>query len=352
MLDEQFEEAKALLIKLIKTSSFSKEEEYTAEILASWFSSNGILYQREKNNLWAFNKHFQSEKPTILLNSHHDTVKVNNGWTRDPFGAEIQEGKLYGLGSNDAGAALVCLMHAFLWYYDVEGKYNLCIACTAEEEISGKNGIASILPNLGEIGCAIVGEPTEMKLATSEKGLMVLDCSIKGKSGHAARNEGENAIYKAIPIINSIKTLQFPKESEVLGPAKLTVTKICAGDQHNVVPDLCEFVIDVRTTDAMDNKEVLEYLQQKYQDVEFRPRSTRLNPSYLPKSSPIYQASQSLNLQTFGSPTLSDQALISAPSCKIGPGKSARSHTPDEFIELEEINQGLIIYKQLLGQVL
>lgn len=340
-----------LLKELISIESLSKEEHHTASLLEKYFAANGIPTQRLDNNVWAINKNFDASKPTILLNSHHDTVKPNKGYTNDPFAPIVDEGKLYGLGSNDAGGCLVSLIAAFRYFYEQDLSYNLILAATAEEEISGKNGIEKLLPELPTIDFAIVGEPTLMDAAISEKGLMVLDCVSHGESGHAAREEGVNALYKAVKDIHWISTYQFPKESDQLGPVKMSATVIKAGTQHNVVPDRCEFTVDVRTIDAYSNLEVLEIISN-HLDAEVTPRSTRLNPSSIPEDHPIVQAAIGHGAKTYGSPTMSDQALINAPSIKIGPGDSARSHTADEYIYLQEIEEGIEKYISILKEVL
>lgn len=341
-----------LLKELIETPSYSKEEDKTAQILSDFLTGEGVEVLRSGNNVWAKNNHFDDSKPTILLNSHHDTVKPNAGYTLDPFRAIVDEGKLYGLGSNDAGGCLVSLMATFLHFYRQEDlKYNLVFAASAEEEISGRGGIEKLIPELPPIDFAIVGEPTLMHMAIAEKGLMVLDCKATGKAGHAARDEGENAIYKAIQDINWFKDFEFLEVSESLGPVKMSVTVIGAGQQHNVVPDECRFVVDVRTTEAYSNEETLQIIRQ-HVNCEVKPRSTRLNPSGIPKDHPVVKAGLELGRETYGSPTLSDQALMSFPSLKMGPGDSARSHTADEFIELKEIEQGIDLYIELLKRLL
>ncbi|WP_425571147.1 M20 family metallo-hydrolase [Olivibacter ginsenosidimutans] len=337
-----------LLKELIQIPSFSKEEAGTADRIERFFNEQGIRCYRQLNNIWVFNKHVDKNKPTILLNSHHDTVKPNTGYTRDPFKAEIADGKLYGLGSNDAGGPLVSLLAAFLHFYPKSNlTYNLCFAATAEEEISGRNGIELILPLIGPLDFAIVGEPTEMQLAIAEKGLMVLDCTAHGTSGHAAREEGDNAIYKALVDIEWFRTFKFPKESAVFGPVKMSVTMIQAGAQHNVVPATCSFVVDVRTTDAYTNEEVLAIIRQHVSS-DVQARSTRLNPSSIAVEHPFVQGGLALGRKTYGSPTMSDQALIPVASLKIGPGDSARSHSADEFIYISEIEEGIKLYIALL----
>lgn len=352
MKEKLKEESIALLKKLIAAPSFSREEENTAAILEEFLNAKGLKISRQQNNIWSYNKNFDPARPTILLNSHHDTVKPNAGYTRDPFFPGIQDGKLYGLGSNDAGGCLVSLIAAFLYFYERDDlKYNLCLAATAEEEISGKNGLELIIPQLGTLDFAIVGEPTLLDLAIAERGLMVLDCISKGKAGHAAREEGDNAIYKALKDIEWFRTYRFPRESELFGPLKMSVTVINAGSQHNVVPATCEFTVDVRVTDAYQNEEVLDIIRQ-HVSCEVNARSTRLKPSSINKDHPIVLAGLAMGRQTYGSPTTSDQALLSIPSLKVGPGDSARSHMADEFIYIEEINQGIDFYISLLEEVI
>ena len=341
------DEAISLLKELIKIPSLSKEEDAAAGLIATFLHSKNIVFSRRGNNVWAANRHYDPRLPTILLNSHHDTVKPNHGYTRDPFEADIEEGKLYGLGSNDAGGCLVSLIMAFVYFYEQNLPYNLILAATAEEEISGKGGIESILTELPEIHLAIVGEPTLLQLAVAEKGLLVIDAEVKGKAGHAARDEGVNAIYKALEDLNLIKDYRFRKKSDYLGENKVTATIIQAGSQHNVVPDLCGYTLDVRVTDAYSLEEAFEELNAVLQ-AELKPRSLRLNSSRIDANHKILQVAAQMGLALFGSPTLSDQALIPYPSVKIGPGDSARSHTPDEFIHLEEIEKGVEFYIDLL----
>lgn len=350
-INNLYKQAVELLQQLISIPSFSREESKTADLIEQFMLEKGIRMHRKMNNLWAWNKDFDPEKPTILLNSHHDTVKPNSGYTRDPFDPKIEDGKLYGLGSNDAGGCLVSLISVFLYFYEKENlKYNFCLATTAEEEISGVNGLELIIPDLGKLEFGIVGEPTLMHLAIAEKGLMVLDCVAHGKSGHAARNEGENAIYKALKDIDWFRNYQFAVESEVFGPVKMTVTIINAGSQHNVVPATCTFTVDVRVTDAYRNEEVLEIIRQHVES-EVTPRSIRLKPSKIDKNHPIVQAGIALGRDTYGSPTTSDQSLLDIPSLKVGPGDSARSHTADEFIYVDEIKEGIETYIQMLEKI-
>ncbi|NBA86586.1 M20/M25/M40 family metallo-hydrolase [Emticicia sp. CRIBPO] len=341
-----------LLKKLIATPSFSREEDKTADILQLFLESKDISVNRLLNNIWAKNLHFDENLPTILLNSHHDTVKPNISWTYDPFLPVLEGDKLTGLGSNDAGGPLVSLLGVFLFFYDRSDlKYNLIFAASAEEEISGKNGIELLLSELPVIDFGIVGEPTQMNLAVAEKGLMVLDCVAEGKSGHAARNEGENAIYKALQDIEWFRTFEFPVVSESLGPVKMSVTQINAGTQHNVVPDECKFVVDIRATDAYSLEQTLEMISSHIRS-KVTPRSVRLKPSGIPPDHPIVKAGVNLGRTTYGSPTLSDQALMDFPTLKIGPGDSARSHTANEFIYISEIEKGIEIYKRMLEQVI
>lgn len=351
-IEQLIKDSKSLLASLIEIPSFSREEENTANCIQNYFSERDIQTQRLGNNIIALNNYFDPSKPCILLNSHHDTVKPNPGYTKDPFKAIIEDGKLYGLGANDAGGCLVSLIAAFLYYYNQEDlKYNLCLVASAEEEVSGKSGIEMVFPELPNCEFAIVGEPTLLDLAVAERGLMVLDCIAHGQSGHAAREEGVNAIYKALKDIEWFKTYQFPKESTYLGPIKMSVTMINAGSQHNVVPASCEFVVDVRTTDVYSNLEVLDIIKSNI-DSDANARSTRLNPSTIDINHPIVKSGISLGKRTYGSPTMSDQALIPIQSIKVGPGDSARSHTADEFIYLDEIDKGINFYIDLLGNVI
>ncbi len=349
--DQLFHQALELLKKLISTSSFSKEEDKTATIIEDFFKGNRLETNRHLNNIWVANKHFNKNKPTILLNSHHDTVRPNSGYTRDPFDAEVIDGKLFGLGSNDAGGPLVSLIATFLHYYDQPDlKYNLVMAATAEEEISGINGIESIWHSLSPIDFAIVGEPTRCQMAKAEKGLMVLDCVAEGKSGHAAREEGVNAIYQAIKDIDWIRNYEFPKISSTLGKMKMTVTIMNAGRQHNVVPAECTFTIDVRVTDSYTLEETLEVIKKNIKS-KVTPRSLRMRSSGIAEDHPIVLSAKKLGLELYGSPTTSDQALIPVPSVKIGPGDSARSHSEDEFIYVDEIRQGIETYIKLLDNL-
>ena len=346
-------EAITLLKQLIATPSFSKEEDNTADIIDQFLDKKGIKTRVHLNNIWARNKFYDENKPTILLNSHHDTVKPNKGYTLDPFAPIEKDGKLFGLGSNDAGGPLVALITTFLYYYNkADLKYNLIIAATAEEEISGNNGVEALLPHLGQIDCGIVGEPTEMQMAVAEKGLMVLDCLAQGKAGHAARDEGENSIYKALRDIEWLEAYQFQKVSPLLGPVKMSVTVIETENKaHNVVPSQCKFVIDTRVNELYTFEEVLTTIQANVKS-EIRPRSTRLRSSSIALSHPLVKAGLGLGRTYYGSPTTSDKALMSFPALKMGPGDSARSHTADEYIYIDEIKEGIELYIKLLGKVI
>ncbi|MFN8437623.1 MAG: M20 family metallo-hydrolase [Cytophagales bacterium] len=350
-LDKLQKDALELLKDLIRTESFSKQEHNTAEILNTFLTERGVETQRKKHNVWAFNKYFDANKPTILLNSHHDTVKPNPGYTNDPYDPFIKDGKLYGLGSNDAGGCLVSLIATFLHFYERENlKYNFCIAATAEEEISGFDGLELVYPDLGTIDFAIVGEPTLMDIAVAEKGLMVIDCVAIGKAGHAAREEGDNAIYKAIKDIEWIKNYKFDRVSPHLGPMKMSVTIINAGYQHNVVPEKCQFTIDVRITEMYKNEEVLKIIDDHIES-EVHPRSVRLRPSFIDPEHALVKAATKFGAKTYGSPTTSDQALIPVPSVKMGPGNSARSHTANEFIYVIEVEEGIEKYIKILEEL-
>lgn len=352
MIEQIQKESLGLLQELIQIQSFSKEEDKTADLIAKYLEDRGVKTHRKLNNVWAYNQYFDANKPTLLLNSHHDTVKPNSGYTRNPYDAAIEGDKLFGLGSNDAGGCLVSLIGTFLYFYPQSDlKYNICLAATAEEEISGNDGLELVLPDLGPLEFGIVGEPTEMNLAIAERGLLVIDCVAHGKAGHAAREEGENAIYKALKDIEWFKTYQFPKVSDVFGPLKMTVTIINAGSQHNVVPATCTFTVDVRVTDAYTNEEVLEIIRANV-GCDVTPRSIRLKPSSIDKNHPLVQAGVALGKTTYGSPTTSDQALLDIPSVKVGPGFSGRSHMADEFIYVHEIADGIAGYIDMLKPVI
>jgi len=351
MLSSTYIDAVRLLKELISIPSFSKEEQGTASAIENFLGKHGVKTSRLKNNIWAVYKIFDAAKPTILLNSHHDTVKPNKDYTNDPFAAVEKDGKLFGLGSNDAGGCLVSLIAAFLYFYEKETlEYNLIFAATAEEEISGVNGIESLLPLLPDIDFAIVGEPTMMNMAIAEKGLMVLDCTSHGQSGHAAREEGVNAIYKAMSDIEWFRDYAFSKVSELLGPVKMSVTAINAGSQHNVVPAACNFTVDIRINELYTNEEILETIKQHVQS-DVAVRSMRLRSTSIALDHPLVKAGLRLQLAPFGSPTMSDKALMPFPALKIGPGDSARSHMADEYIFLDDIKKGIEIYTQLLNEI-
>ncbi len=336
-------EAINLLKELIQTPSFSRQEDKTADCIEKYLTSKNIIAKRHLNNVFAYNKHFDKNLPTVLLNSHHDTVKVVDGWTKNPHGAEIENDTLYGLGSNDAGASLVGLIATFIYFYEEKLAFNLVLAATAEEEISGKNGIAALLPLLPEIDFGLVGEPTLMDAAIAEKGLMVIDAEVVGKAGHAAREEGINSIYLAIKDIEKIRNFEFAATSPLLGNTKMSVTQIEAGHQHNVVPDKCKYVIDVRTNEFHANEFVFETLKNELH-ANIKARSFRLNSSRIDINHPLVQSATTFGAKTYGSPTLSDQALMSFPTMKMGIGDSARSHTADEYILLSEIENGIKMY--------
>lgn len=343
------EEAIELLQNLISTPSFSKEEDGTATVIESYLQSKGVKTERLQNNVWAKNIHFDSSKPTLLLNSHHDTVKPNKGYSKDPFTPIIEEGKLFGLGSNDAGGCLVSLIATFLHFYEQKNlPFNIIIAATAEEEISGKNGVELLIPHLPTISFAIVGEPTLMEMAIAERGLMVIDAVANGVAGHAARNEGENALYKAVSDINWIHNYHFNQISTFLGPVKTTVTVIETENKaHNVVPAQCKFVIDVRVNELYTFEEILDTLRMNMVSTLI-PRSTRLKSSIIPVEHPLVQAGLKMGKKYYGSPTTSDKALMPFPALKMGPGDSARSHTADEFVYIREIEQGIPEYIEII----
>jgi len=347
---EESNDAVALLQQLIAIPSFSREETAAADFLERYIELKGYVVSRKDNNIWMLSPDFDSAKPTILLNSHIDTVKPVSGWNHEPFTPLLENGKLYGLGSNDAGASVVTLLHAFFVLTQRKQSYNLIFAATAEEEVSGKNGIESLLQELPKIDFAIVGEPTQMNMAVAEKGLMVLDCITTGIAGHAARNEGENAIYKALQDIEWFRTFEFPKKTDLLGPVKMSVTQINAGTQHNVVPDKCSFVVDVRSNEMYSNEEILDEIRAHISS-DVQPRSIRLSSTATPLENPVVKRGMELNRILFGSPTLSDQALMPFPSLKMGPGESARSHTADEYILSSEIEEAIEIYTQLLDEI-
>ena len=345
------DQAVGLLKILISTPSVSREESEAADRLQSYMERS-IPFQgtvhRHLNTIWCIAPGYDESRPTLLLDAHIDTVKPVAAWTKSPFTPVVEDDCLYGLGSNDDGGSLVAMLHAFYKLAQTEQAYNLIFLASAEEEVSGKNGIESVLPMLPPISCAIIGEPTGMNPAIAEKGLMVLDCTAKGKSGHAARNEGINAIYEALPDIEWFRTYTFPKVSPLLGPVKMSVTQINAGTQHNVVPDTCKYVVDVRSNECYSNKEIADIISANVKS-EATPRSLRLNSSSIAPEHPLVRRMVELGRTPFGSPTLSNQALISGVPClKLGPGESSRSHTANEFIKISEIREGIELYIKLL----
>ncbi len=343
------DKALILLKELISIPSLSREEDIAASAIAAFLKFCNVKTDRDLNNVWAKNKYFDESKPTILLNSHHDTVKPNKGYTLDPFTPIEKDGKLYGLGSNDAGGCLVSLLAAFLYFYERQDmKYNLIYAATAEEETSGKNGIEAALQHLGKIDCGIVGEPTLLDMAVAERGLMVLECTAYGQAGHAARNEGENALYKAIKDIEWLQNYKFEKVSDLLGPSKMSVTVIeTDSKQHNVVPAQCTFLVDVRVNELYSFEEVIEDVKANLKS-KVQPRSTRLRSTSISLDHPLVMAGMALGRSYYGSPTTSDKALMPFQTLKMGPGDSARSHTADEFIYIQEIKDGIELYIKLL----
>lgn len=341
-------EATGLLQSLIAIPSLSRDEEKAADCLQNYIEMQGMTTGRKGNNVWCLSPMFDLKKPTLLLNSHIDTVKPVSGWRKDPFTPTLEEnGKLYGLGSNDAGASVVSLLQVFLTLCRTTQAYNMIFLASCEEEVSGKGGIECVLPELPPIQFAIVGEPTEMQPAIAEKGLMVLDVTAVGKSGHAARNEGDNAIYKVLDDIAWFRDYRFARESSLLGPVKMSVTMVNAGTQHNVIPDRCTFVVDIRSNECYTNQELFAEIQ-KHIRCEAQARSFRLSSSHVSPEHPIVQRAVAMGRVPFGSPTLSDQALMPFPSLKMGPGKTIRSHTADEYIMIKEIEEALSLYLNLL----
>lgn len=350
MYHDYKQEATVLLKNMISIPSFSKEEKAVADFLERYIELQGYAVSRKDNNIWLMSPGFDPSRPTLLLCSHIDTVRPVAGWTHDPLRPLVDNGKLYGVGSNDAGASVVTLLQVFFILSQKKQSYNLIYAAVAEEEISGEKGISSLIQELPQIDFAVIGEPTGMQLAVAEKGLMVLDCVAYGKAGHAARNEGENAIYKAMEDVAWFRDYTFTKQTEFLGPVKMSVTQINAGTQHNVVPDQCSFVVDVRSNEMYTNEELLAIITQKV-NCTVIPRSTRLSSTATPLNHPIVERGKQLGLNLFGSPTLSDQALLLFPSVKIGPGDSARSHTANEYILIKEIDDAIEGYMELLDGI-
>lgn len=342
------EKAIELLKKLISIQSFSKEEEGTAAALENWFKGFDIPFERIHNNIFAKNKYWDDSKPTLLLNSHHDTVKPNQAYTKDPYHPHIEDGKLFGLGSNDAGGCLVSLLATFSYFYHSENlNHNILMVASAEEESAGENSLRGLLPSLPKIDVAIVGEPTLMQLAIAEKGLVVFDAVVKGTPSHAAHPNDNNAIYNTIEVLQWFKNYTFDRSSEALGDVKMTVTQINAGSQHNVVPSQVDLVIDVRVNDKYTNKEIADLLKSEA-PCELQERGLKLNSSRIDKDHPLVKSGIALGRTTYGSPTLSDQAALSCQSLKLGPGDSTRSHSADEFIYVREIEEGVDLYIKIL----
>ena len=345
-------EAVELLKRLVATPSPSRREEATAALLYEWLDQRGAQPRREGNNIWAVAPGYDSARPTLLLNSHHDTVDPVSSYTRDPYSPDIVDGRLYGLGSNDAGGSVVALANAFMALRDQPRNVNLILALTAEEEVSGADGVSRLLPVIAaegyHIDMGLVGEPTSLQPAIGERGLVVLDCIAHGRAGHAARNEGDNAIYHAVDDINRLRSMKFDRESQLLGPVKISATMIEAGTRHNVVPDSCRFVVDVRTTDAYTNAETVEFIARRLES-DVTPRSTRLSASAIAETHPLVVKTVELGKVPFVSPTMSDMALMhDFPTLKIGPGESSRSHTADEYIMLSEIEEAIVFYQKLI----
>ena len=348
MTQEQYvSDAVQLLKKLIATPSVSRNEKDAADIMEQTIRSYGFEPQREANNLWIIDPHYDESRPTLLLNAHIDTVKPVASWSRDPFSPDVEDGVLYGLGSNDCGGGLCSLLQIFRMLTEKPQSYNLIYLASAEEEVSGKDGITRALPLLPHIDLAIVGEPTGMNPAVAEKGLMVLDVIAHGKSGHAARNEGVNAIYEALDDMRWIRDYKFEKVSEFLGPTKMTLTVVNAGTQHNVIPDKCTMLVDIRTNEFYDNEEVYELIRQHLKS-EVKAHSFRLKSSRIDPEHPLISKCVAMGMKPFGSPTLSDQALMHFPSFKLGPGESSRSHSANEFIRISEIRDAIAKYETLL----
>ena len=348
MLQEEYvSDAVELLKKLIATPSVSRNEKDAADIMEQTIRSYGFEPQREANNIWIIDPHYDESRPTLLLNAHIDTVKPVASWTRDPFSPDVEDGVLYGLGSNDCGGGLCSLLQIFRMLTEKPQRYNLIYLASAEEEVSGKDGITRALPLLPHIDLAIVGEPTGMNPAVAEKGLMVLDVIAHGKSGHAARNEGVNAIYEALDDMRWIRDYKFEKVSEFLGPTKMTLTVVNAGTQHNVIPDKCTMLVDIRTNEFYDNEEVFEFICQHLKS-EVKAHSFRLKSSRIDPEHPLIKKCVAMGMKPFGSPTLSDQALMHFPSFKLGPGESSRSHSANEFIRISEIRDAIAKYETLL----
>ena len=349
-MDAKTTEAVELLRRLIATPSTSRDESRTADLLFAFLEERGAAPERLHNNVFARSADFDPARPTLLLNSHHDTVRPAASYTRDPFAPTAEGDRLYGLGSNDAGASVVSLARTFLTFREQSLPFNLLLALSAEEECMGENGIRALLPALGKVDMALVGEPTGMQAATGERGLVVLDCTAHGRSGHAARGEGVNALYIALDDIARLRSFRFERESELLGPIGIAVTQIEAGTQHNVVPDTCRFVVDVRTTDAYSNEETVGILRAALRS-DAVPRSTRIRAAAVGGEHPLVKAAVAAGRETYVSPTTSDRTLMPFPALKMGPGQSSRSHTADEFVLLEEIAEGIAVYEKYIGKL-
>jgi acetylornithine deacetylase len=346
-MNDYLADSRQLLCQLIATPSVSRDETRAADVMENAMRTYGFTPKRKANNVWIVDPHYDEQRPTLLLNAHIDTVKPTAGWQRDPFTPSMEGDKLFGLGSNDCGGGLVTLLQTFRYMVGEQRNYNLIYLASAEEEVSGANGISLVLPLLPKIDVAIVGEPTGLQPATAERGLMVLDLIAHGKSGHAARNEGVNAIYQALDDMRWIRDYRFGRVSPLLGPTKMTLTVVKAGTQHNVVPDRCDMLVDVRVNELYTNEEVFDIIRRHVQS-EVHAHSFRLHPSSIAADHPLVRRCVELGLKPFGSPTLSDQALMPFPSLKLGPGESSRSHTADEFIRIDELENALRLYAQLL----
>ncbi|MGN1263855.1 MAG: M20 family metallo-hydrolase [Prevotella sp.] len=345
------DEAVGLLKWLIATPSVSRDEKRAADVMEEFMTGCGLACRREANNVWCVADGYDEKRPTLLLNAHIDTVKPVESWTRNPFEPFEEGDRLYGLGSNDCGGGLVSLIQAFRHLNGCGCNYNLIYLASAEEEVSGSNGISLVLPLLPHIDVAIVGEPTAMQPAIAEKGLMVIDGTAHGRSGHAARNEGVNAIYEALDDLVWLRGYRFERVSELLGPVKMSVTVVNAGTQHNVVPDECRFVIDVRTNELYTNEEVFGFIRDHVKS-EVKARSFRLGSSRISPDHPLVCRMRALGMKPFGSPTLSDQALMPFDSLKLGPGHSSRSHSADEYICISEIKDAISLYVDIISEAL
>ena len=348
-MEQTFSQQLELLKKLIATPSVTRSEQEASAIIKDDMESQGYKPECIGLNLLCYGHGYDPAKPTLLLNSHIDTVKPVAGWIKDPFTPVIEDGRLYGLGSNDDGAGLVSLLHTFYILDSKPQPYNQLFLATVEEEVNGQGGMKLAVQSLPHIDVALIGEPTGMQPAVAEKGLMVLDFTVHGKAGHAARNEGINALYRATELIEKLRTFKFERVSDLLGPVKFTITMINAGTQHNVIPDVCTFTADVRTNELYSNQEVYDIISgqlPEYCDV--KARSFNLNSSRIDVNHPLVRKAVSLGLKPYGSPTLSDQAILDCPSMKMGPGESARSHTADEYVTLAELEQAVPCYLKLL----